>query len=57
MVDRGFTIAQELPDGVTLLIPPFKNGTTRQFSKEELEFSEKISVAHIHIERAMPAIK
>ena len=57
MVDRGFTIAQELPDGVTLLIPPFKNRTTGQFSKEELEFSEKISVAHIHIERAMPAIK
>jgi len=57
MVDRGFTIAKELPDGVTLLIPPFKDRGTGQFTKEQLEFSEKISVARIHVERAMRAIK
>jgi DNA-binding Xre family transcriptional regulator len=57
MVDRGFTVAKELPDGVTLLIPPFKNRGTGQFTKEQLEFSEKISVARIHVERAMRAIK
>jgi len=57
MVDRGFTISKDLPDGVSLLIPPFKNRSTGQFTKEELEYSEKISVARIHVERAMRAIK
>jgi hypothetical protein len=57
MVDRGFTIAEDLPPGVQLLIPPFKNKCTGQLSKEQLEYSEKISVARIHIERAMRAIK
>lgn len=57
MVDRGFTIAKELPDGVTLLIPPFKNRQSGQFTKQQLDFSEKLSVARIHVERAMRAIK
>jgi len=55
MVDRGFTISKDLPDGVSLLIPPFKNRSTGQFTKE-LEYSEKISVARIHVERAMRVI-
>lgn len=57
MVDRGFTIAKELPDGVTLIIPAFKSRNTGQFTKAQLEYSEKISVARIHVERAMRAIK
>ena len=57
MVDRGFTIAGDLPPGVKLLIPPFKNKQTGQFTAEQLEYSEKISVARIHVERAMRAIK
>ena len=57
MVDRGFTITKDLPEGVTMLIPPFKNQNTGQFSKEQLEYSEKISAARIHVERAMRAIK
>lgn len=57
MVDRGFTIAEDLPSGVKLLIPPFKNRNTGQLTAEQLEYSEKISQARIHVERAMRAIK
>ena len=57
MVDRGFTIAEDLPPGVQLLIPPFKNKSTGQLTKEQLEYSETNSVARIHIEQAMQAIK
>ena len=57
MVDRGFTIAGDLPPGVKLLIPPFKNKQTGQFTAEQLEYSEKISVARIHDERAMRAFE
>ena len=57
MVDRGFTIAEDLPPGVQLIIPPFKDKKTGQFTARQLEYSEKISVARIHVERAMRAIK
>ena len=57
MVDRGFTIAEDLPPGVKLIIPPFKNKKGQQFTSEQLEFSERLSAARIHVERAMRAIK
>ena len=57
MVDRGFTIAEDLPQGVKLWIPPFKNRSIGQLTLAQLEFSEKISVARIHIKRAKRAIK
>ena len=40
MVDQGFTIAEDLPPGVQLLIPPFKHRGTGQLPKEQLEYSE-----------------
>ena len=57
MVDRGFTISDDLPAGVQLIIPPLKNKPTGQLNASKLEYSEKISVARIHVERAMRAIK
>ena len=57
MVDRGFTIAEDLPIGVKLLIPPFKNKGTGQFTPQQIQYSEHLSVARIHVERAMRAIK
>jgi hypothetical protein len=42
MVDRGFTNAEDQPPGVQLLIPPFKNNSTGQLTKEQLEYSETI---------------
>ena len=56
MVDWGFTIAQNLPKDVSLLIPHFENRVTGQFTKDQLEYSEKLAVARIHVERAMKAI-
>ena len=43
MVDRGFTISDDLPVGVKLIIPPFKNKTTGQLTPEQLQHSEFIS--------------
>ena len=57
MVDRGFTISDDLPVGVKLLIPPFKNKVTGQFTPQQRQYAEYLSVARIHIERAMRAIK
>ena len=57
MVDCGFTIQEELPQGVKLIIPPFKNKTIGQFTPAQIKHSEHISAARIHIERAIRAIK
>lgn len=57
MVDRGFTIRDDLPAGVKLIIPPFKNRETGQFTAKQLQFAEQIAMARIHVERAMRAIK
>ena len=37
IVDPGFTIAEDLPPGVQLLIPPFTNKSAGQLTKEQLE--------------------
>ena len=52
MVDRGFTNAEDLPPGVQLLIP-LQYNSTGQLTKKQLEYSEKNSVARIHIDRAI----
>ena len=57
MVDRGFTISEDLPSGVSLIIPPFKKKDKRQFSKETALKSKQISEARVHIERAIRKIK
>ena len=57
MVDKGFRIEEDLPSGVKLIIPAFKSRGQSQFTREQLEYSEKIAMARIHVERAMRAIK
>ncbi|XP_055958788.1 uncharacterized protein LOC126830983 [Patella vulgata] len=46
MADRGFTICDDLPAGVQLIIPPFKPKDKAQFSKDEVLRSKKISDQH-----------
>ena len=56
MADRGFTLNEDLPRGVTLNIPPFLNG------KQQLEIMDEIQTRHIaaarlHVERAIKRVK
>lgn len=57
MADRGFTIQDNLPAGVQLIIPSFKHKDKSQFSRRELQTNKKISEARVHIERAIRRIK
>ena len=57
MADRGFTIQDDLPAGVKLIIPSFKHKDKSQFTKLELQENKKISEARVHIERAIRRIK
>ena len=57
MVDRGFTISEELkPLGVSLNIPPFLDGR-KQFTKAEVKEGQTIARVRIHVERAIQRIK
>lgn len=56
MADRGFTIAKDLPEGVTLNIPSFLNGR-EQFDQSEVIESQAIAQERIHIERRISRIK
>ena len=49
MTDRGFDIADDLPENVSLNIPPFLNGKAQLENENE---TRKIAVC-IHIERAI----
>ena len=55
MADKGFLIADILPDGVALNIPPIKD--TPQFTEEQVEEGKKVARARIHVERAINRIK
>ncbi|XP_052232175.1 uncharacterized protein LOC127845328 [Dreissena polymorpha] len=57
MADRGFTIAEDLPVGVNLIIRSFKHKDKSQFSKTELKNNKKISESRVHTERAIRRIK
>lgn len=57
MADRGFTIEENLPSGVKLIIPGFKHKDKTQFTKTEIQQNKKISEARVHIERAIRRIK
>ena len=55
MADKGFTIRDILPEGVTLNIPSFLvNG---QFTQEEVNNNRLISRARIHVERSIQRLK
>eukprot|EP00794_Sanderia_malayensis_P002548 gene2548-biopygen2091 len=56
MADRGFDIADILPIGVTLNIPPFK-GTRAQLTPKESEETARIAAVRIHVERAIGRVK
>ncbi|XP_056107700.1 uncharacterized protein LOC130085767 [Rhinichthys klamathensis goyatoka] len=55
MADKGFTIRDILPEGVSLNIPSFLvNG---QFTQEEVNNNRLISKARIHVERSIQRLK
>ncbi|XP_065195428.1 uncharacterized protein LOC135827887 [Sycon ciliatum] len=56
MADRGFDIADLLPEGVDLNIPPFL-GSRDQLDEEEVIETRRIASVRIHVERAMERIK
>jgi ribosomal protein L11 len=57
MVDRGFTVSENLPPCVNLIMPSFKHKNKSQFTTEEVKRNKKISEARVHIERAIRRIK
>lgn len=56
MADKGFTIEDILPLGVSLNIPPFL-GRHDQMPKEDVIATQQIASVRIHIERAINLIK
>lgn len=56
LADKGFTIHNQLPQGVLLNIPPFLRNKT-VFTNEEARLCQKIARARIHVERANERIK
>ncbi len=56
MADKGFTIEDILPLGVSLNIPPFL-GQNSQMSAEDVVKTQTIASVRIHIERAINKIK
>ena len=56
MADKGFTMDDVLPLGVSLNIPPFL-GENSQMSAEDVIKTQEIASLRIHIERAINKIK
>ena len=56
MADRGFTIDDILPSGVTLNVPPRLNDSG-QLTESERTTTRRIASVRIHVERAMERIK
>ena len=56
MADKGFEIAGDLPQGVTLKIPPFLGGNDHLSIEEETE-TRRIASIRIHVERAIARIE
>jgi len=56
MADRGFNIADILPDGVSLNVPPRMNDSG-QLTESERTTIRRIASIRIHVERAMERIK
>lgn len=56
LADKGFTIYDKVPAGVSLNVPPFLAGKTH-FTKEEAEACYKIGRSRIHVERANERMK
>ena len=56
MADKGFTIQDLLPLGVSLNIPPFL-GSSSQMPAEDVVKTQNIASLRIHVERAVNKIK
>ena len=56
MADRGFDIEADMPDGVSLNIPPFLNGQP-QLSEQDEAKTRKIASVRVHVERAIARVK
>ena len=56
MADRGFTIEDILPPGVSLNVPPRLN-ETGQLTENERTTTRRITSVSIHVERAIERIK
>ena len=56
MADKGFTIQDLLPLGVSLNIPPFL-GSSSQMPAEDVVKTQEIASLRIHVERAINKIK
>ena len=56
MADKGFTISDILPLGVSLNLPPFL-GANKQMEPEEVIQTQQIARLRIHVERTINKIK
>ena len=56
MADRGFTLDDDLPEGISLNIPPFLNGEPQPSLNNENE-TRKITSVRVHVERAIERVK
>ena len=56
MADKGFTIEDLLPLGVSLNIPPFL-GSSNQMLAQDVVRTQEIASLRIHVERAINKIK
>lgn len=56
MADKGFTIQDILPLGVSLNIPPFL-GMSDQMPAEDVIATQEIASLRIHVERAINKVK
>ena len=56
MADRGFTLEDDLPEGISLNIPPFLNGEPQLSLSSENE-TRQIASVRVHVERAIERVK
>ena len=56
LADRGFTIMDILPPGVSLALPAFTRGR-KELSEQEVTSTRRLADVRIHIERAIRRLK
>ena len=56
MADRGITLEDDLPEGISVNIPSFRNGEPQLKLSSENETSQLASV-RVHVERAIDRVK
>jgi hypothetical protein len=56
MADRGFDIEANMPNRMSLNIPPFLNGQPQLSAEDEMK-TRKIASVRVHVERAIARIK